>query len=53
MAWSREFDDPISLPNGRKFITLKDAANYIIALPKAEHNAPEWRTVIRRAILTP
>jgi hypothetical protein len=26
VPWSTPFDDPIVLPNGRKLITLKDAA---------------------------
>ncbi len=51
MAWSRRFDDPIVLPNGRKFITLKDAADYIIALPKAEHDAPQWQAAMKALIL--
>jgi len=34
--WSRAFDEPISLPRGRQLVTLKDAANYIQKLPKAE-----------------
>jgi hypothetical protein len=33
------FDDPIDLPNGRKLITLKDAATYITKLPRTEHAA--------------
>jgi len=36
VGWSREFDDPIPLPNGRQLVTLKDAADYIMKLPKAE-----------------
>jgi hypothetical protein len=32
--WSREFEDPISLPGGRKLVTLRDAADYITCLPK-------------------
>jgi hypothetical protein len=32
------------LPNGRKLITLRDAAKYIVKLPKAEQQAPEWQT---------
>ena len=51
MAWSRRFDDPIVLPNSRKFITLKDAADYIIALPKAEHDAPQWQAAMKALIL--
>jgi len=51
MAWSRRFDDPIVLPNSRKFITLKDAADYIIKLPKAEHDAPQWQAAMEALIL--
>lgn len=27
--WQRKFEDPIPLPNGRKLLTLRDAADYI------------------------
>ena len=43
-GWSREFYDPIELPKGRKLVTLRDAAQYIIKLPKAERHEPEWQT---------
>ena len=43
LGWQREFDDPISLPDGRKLLTLKDAAEYITGLPKKESALPEWR----------
>jgi hypothetical protein len=36
MTWSTPFDDPINLPDGRKLITLRDAATYITELPEAE-----------------
>src|SRR5450631_2663318 len=39
-GWSREFNDPVELPRGRKLVTLEDAGNYITKLPKAEHEAP-------------
>ena len=32
------------LPDGRKLITLKHAADYIMKLPKAEQNLKEWQT---------
>jgi len=41
--WSRAFDDPIPLPRGRQLVTLKDAANYIQKLPKAEQDLEEWQ----------
>jgi hypothetical protein len=34
------------LPRGRQLVTLKDAADYIMKLPKAEQNLPEWQTAI-------
>jgi hypothetical protein len=43
MSWSRTFDDPIILPNGRVLKTLRDAGHYVAGLPKAKHNRPEWR----------
>jgi hypothetical protein len=42
-GWSREFDDPVELPNGRKAATLRDAALYITKLPKAEQQASQWQ----------
>jgi hypothetical protein len=35
-----------SLPDCRKMLTLKDAAAYIMKLPKAEQNLEEWQTAI-------
>ena len=46
MTWSRQFEDPILLPDGCKLLTLKDAANYITKLPKAEQNHERWQTAI-------
>jgi hypothetical protein len=43
VSWHQTVFDPTELPNGRKLITLRDAANYIVKLPKAEQDAPEWQ----------
>ena len=43
-GWQRRFEDPIPLPRGRQLVTLQDAASYVIKLPKAEQNLPEWQT---------
>lgn len=51
MAWSARFFEPIVLPDGRKLKTLRDAATYITALPKAEHDAGEWQTAMRVLLL--
>jgi hypothetical protein len=50
-GWSREFDDPIPLPRGRQLVMLKDAADYITRLPKAEHDAKEWQAAIEALIM--
>src|ERR1700753_4363667 len=50
-GWSRPFDDPIPLPGGGQFVTLRDAANYITKLPKAKHDAQEWQAAIEALIL--
>jgi hypothetical protein len=44
MPWDQKFFDPIILPNRKPLVTLRDAANHIIKLPKAEQQAPEWQT---------
>jgi len=36
---------------GRQLITLKDAANYITRLPKAEHESPQWQAAIEALIM--
>jgi hypothetical protein len=50
-SWSRPFDDPIPLPNGKTLVTLRDAATYITKLPKAEHDADEWQAVMEALLL--
>jgi hypothetical protein len=50
LSWSREFEEPITLPNGRKLLTLKDAADYT-KLPKKESGLPEWQTAIEVLLL--
>ena len=51
LRWSSSFEDPIPLPRGRSLVTLKDAADYITKLPKAEHSAPEWQAAMEALIL--
>jgi len=50
-GWSRKFEEPISLPDGRRLVTLRDAGDYITKLPKAEHNAPEWQAAMQALML--
>ncbi len=49
--WSRAFDEPISVPRGRQLVTLKDAANYIQKLPKAEQLLEEWQSAVEALLL--
>ena len=50
-GWRRPFEDPIPLPRGRALVTLRDAAEYITKLPKAEHDAPEWQAAMEALLL--
>jgi hypothetical protein len=38
--------NPVLLPGGRELVTLRDAADYITKLPKAEQQLDEWQTAI-------
>jgi len=48
----QRFLDPIMLP-GRKppSVTLRDAAQYITKLAKAEHDAEEWQAAMEALLL--
>jgi chromosome segregation and condensation protein ScpB len=50
-GWQREFEDPIPLADGRKLITLCDAADYITSLPEKESDLPEWQAAIEVLML--
>src|SRR6266536_6298813 len=50
-GWRREFDHQIALPNGRKLVTLLDAATYATELSKKETVTPEWQAAIEALIL--
>jgi hypothetical protein len=43
-GWQRELEDPITLPDGRELLTLRDAAEYITALPNAEPMRPTGKS---------
>jgi hypothetical protein len=51
MSWSREFEDPIPLRRGRDIITLQDAADYILKLPKIEQSASDWQAATEALIM--
>ena len=50
MVCFKRFYDPIVLPDGRKLLTLRDAAEYITELPKAKQGKAEW-LIAREALL--
>ena len=50
MPWSAAFDDPISLPSGRKLLTLQQAADHIMQLPEDAQHAGRWQTAIETLI---
>jgi len=52
VAWDQRFYDPIELPGRRKpLATLRDGAEYIIKLPKAERDADEWQAAMEALML--
>jgi hypothetical protein len=46
-GWSHRFNDPIPLPGGGEISTLREAGDYIIALPEREHSQTHWQTAMR------
>lgn len=50
MSWSRPFDDPIPT-DGRPIVTLKDAADFIRKLPKADQDKLHWQAAIEALIM--
>jgi hypothetical protein len=51
MPWSSKFEDPVTLPNGRKLVTLLDAGNYIASLSRKEHDSDRWQTAIEALLM--
>jgi len=47
----QEFFDPIIMPGRKPLVTLRDAAQYITKLPKAEHDTEEWRAAMQALLL--
>jgi hypothetical protein len=51
VSWDQEFFDPIELAGRKSLVTLRDAAEYITKLPKAEHEADEWQAAMEALLL--
>ena len=43
VSWDQQFFDPIIVPDRKPLVTLRDAAQYIMKLPKAEQQATPWQ----------
>ena len=51
-GWKRPFEDQIDLPRGRRrLVTLQDAADYILKLPKAQQDLEQWQTATEALIM--
>ncbi|WP_249156586.1 hypothetical protein [Bradyrhizobium sp. KB893862 SZCCT0404] len=46
VGWGLAFEDPIRLDDGRTLRTLRDAGEYIAALPVTVHDQPEWQVAL-------
>jgi hypothetical protein len=53
VSWGARFDDPIALANGRKLLTLQDAATHITNLPKRNLICRNGRPRSRRTCSSP
>jgi hypothetical protein len=47
----RGFSNPILVPDGRALITLRDAADYIMDLPKETFDLPDWQLAMEALAL--
>jgi hypothetical protein len=43
MPWTRKFPEPIKLKDGRKFATLGQARELMLALPERHQSRPFWQ----------
>jgi hypothetical protein len=50
-TWMIDPGPSTNLFNRRKLVTLKDAAAYIMALPKSKQQCPEWQAAIEAVIM--
>lgn len=51
MTWSRAFDDPIPVPGQKPLRTLREAADHIMKLPKAQQKLPHWQAAVEAIIM--
>lgn len=46
MSWDAEFDEPVPPPHKKQARTLREAADYVMKLPRTEQDLPEWRAAV-------
>jgi hypothetical protein len=51
VSWDQQFFDPIPLPSRKPLVTLREAAECIIKLPKAENDTEEWQAALQALLL--
>jgi len=51
MPWSTLFEDPIVLPKGKQLLTLQQAADHVLKMPKAEQKLPAWQAATEALIM--
>ena len=44
MSWTRKFDEPIVLKDGRKLVSLDDARRLMLSLPESNRRAYHWQS---------
>ncbi len=44
MSWTRKFDAPIALKDGRKLVSLDDARRLMLSLPESNRRAYHWQS---------
>ncbi|MEZ5822312.1 MAG: hypothetical protein R3D82_16060 [Xanthobacteraceae bacterium] len=49
-GWQRRFDDPITV-DGRTLRTLREAADYIVALPETTSRQEHWQIAVHHLLL--
>jgi hypothetical protein len=50
MPWSTRFDQPVALHEGGKLETLRQAADYILKLPKEVQQEECWQTAAENLV---
>jgi hypothetical protein len=50
VPWSSTFHDPIPMAKGKPLRTLKDAADYVLRLPKKVAAAEHWQIAMEQLI---